>query len=924
MEQVAKVKQAFETLCTSVETLANGKSIIKNRKPVTAAKNKFQTALQALVSKNKKKAPAKKQSAQEWLRENNFTYVNEALDGNCFFHTVARFVYGRPDWHWIVRQEICDYNDALRKRDELHAFNEEDKNMRNNAVYADHVEVAAAQNLYHIRIEVYQQQGKNPAPTLRIGVTIPEALPTLYVYRIDNRRVQHYDSLRKNTPEGLRDRLTALRAGNMRAEFRRAVSDAIGPIRLPPALKALTQKAVKAFVAKLEKDALSVQKKSSRKLRPYHEKFVKQFNDILREQSGNNYVVVTLKSGVTKNDFRTLASGVFVNDQIINSFGELVSEHVNEKSVPSILILTTYFAAYDGPDKIQRQKRAFNSFHRQYRDYSIFSIEKIFVPVNINNAHWILLECRMQDQMILCWDSYKPKEKEHKENYFGLLLDVFEIMWKEYLFSAPFPRKQWKFSLAPALSQTGVTCGVFTCIHILYRALDKPIDFTVPEINEYFRPFVAACILAKTLLPFEAKPAAASTPPPAGKKAATKKPAAAVEEARKEVEVAQEEASAGKKAATKKPAAAAAQVEEARKEVEEAQEEARATEAASAAAQVESAAAAATAAAAAATAAAAQVESAAAAAAAATQVKSVAAAAAAAKQEAALEKTAPKTTKSLKTAKSATPKVVARPLAAAQAKQQAYVFDFDMTLTNKHSGGTPDVNDNTLMTQETIGLVKSLFDDLVRQNIRVFVVTRGVAVDVRKYLAQRNVRVRVLGSANETQINEPFQGLPKEKKMALNSMKKHKLRAANEPELLWAHRKYEILNFILNHVQTDTDQVFFFDDTHLNIETAKIFGFKHSFHVTPGAVAQTVQFARQINDEHNVTVLSSGSDNSSSSSGSDGDSDSDSDSNSNSNSDSDSDRNSDSDSNSDSNSDSDSDSDSNSNDGNSLVELTLI
>lgn len=85
-------------------------------------------------------------------------------------------------------------------------------------------------------------------------------------------------------------------------------------------------------------------------------------------------------------DLRTLRGSCWLNDEVVNSYGYLLS--LVDKSV---LVHNSYFFTLLGQrtpqGEINLQK--IDRIHKRKKVESIFAAEKVLIPVNINNAHWV-------------------------------------------------------------------------------------------------------------------------------------------------------------------------------------------------------------------------------------------------------------------------------------------------------------------------------------------------------------------------------------------------------------------------------------------------------------------------------------------------------------------------------------------------------
>lgn len=134
-----------------------------------------------------------------------------------------------------------------------------------------------------------------------------------------------------------------------------------------------------------------------------------------------------------------------------------------------------------------------------------------------------------------------------------------------------------------------------------------------------------------------------------------------------------------------------------------------------------------------------------------------------------------------------------------------FIFDFDHTLTNIHSGGYSFLDTNYILRTE-LHKVKALFRRLQSMNIWIYINTRGVVplsyendyeFGVAPYCKSRHLDKyiqKIFGAATEEDIDSRFVS-----------------------SKTWARRKREIVDMIIAETGVDPHDVYFFDDDENNI-----------------------------------------------------------------------------------------------------------
>jgi len=200
-----------------------------------------------------------------------------------------------------------------------------------------------------------------------------------------------------------------------------------------------------------------------------------------------------------------------------------------------------------------------------------------------------------------------------------------------------------------------------------------------------------------------------------------------------------------------------------------------------------------------------------------------------------------------------------------------FVFDFDQTLTMEHSGGEPDPSDDYIVRMD---LLVAMLERLYDMGISVYINTRGIAttdkVSVRTYLKDRLNALKkqqekvgqqqttfkklikdVYGADSEDSIGNPFD--TKQARQSVRTQQQYIQKIENvfiktdaevikvlgelkdESSRVWAHQKLLYLDKIAKRAHVPKENVYFFDDTVINVCYAKAHGYIHSYRIFDGS-----------------------------------------------------------------------------------------
>ncbi|CEH18027.1 OTU (ovarian tumor)-like cysteine protease [Ceraceosorus bombacis] len=95
------------------------------------------------------------------LRNMRLYAVNTMGDGNCLFRALSDQFYGFPDYHAVIREEVCDYLAAKPEKfagflDVEKTFEDYVRGMRTNGTYGGHLELSAFSQLFQKEIKIMQ------------------------------------------------------------------------------------------------------------------------------------------------------------------------------------------------------------------------------------------------------------------------------------------------------------------------------------------------------------------------------------------------------------------------------------------------------------------------------------------------------------------------------------------------------------------------------------------------------------------------------------------------------------------------------------------------------------------------------------------------------------------------------------------------
>jgi hypothetical protein len=154
-----------------------------------------------------------------------------------------------------------------------------------------------------------------------------------------------------------------------------------------------------------------------------------------------------------------------------------------------------------------------------------------------------------------------------------------------------------------------------------------------------------------------------------------------------------------------------------------------------------------------------------------------------------------------------------------------FVFDFDLTLTCKSSDGINVNSDYIMLFESEKKLLRliNFFNQIISSNNSIYINTRAHVSDINiilKKVGMDKMIKKIFGSKNIENINFPFTNL---------ELENYNLENINNIDILWAVKKVLFLNEIKEIEEVNDDNILFFDDSVMNINTSKLNGYVNSF-----------------------------------------------------------------------------------------------
>lgn len=192
---------------------------------------------------------------------------------------------------------------------------------------------------------------------------------------------------------------------------------------------------------------------------------------------------------ITRKDLMTLKGRDWLNDEVINSYMNLICERAkNDNSLPKVYAFNTFFYP-------TLSSKGYASVKRWTRKVDIFAHEIILVPVHLG-AHWCLAVIDFTNKLLEYYDSMGGSNDR-------CLDELSEYICEESLDKRKeeFDFSEWHFINRDDIPQqmNGSDCGMFTCKFAEFASRRAQISFTHQHMP-YFRKRMVYEICRQKLL----------------------------------------------------------------------------------------------------------------------------------------------------------------------------------------------------------------------------------------------------------------------------------------------------------------------------------------------------------------------------------------------------------------------------------------
>ena len=189
--------------------------------------------------------------------------------------------------------------------------------------------------------------------------------------------------------------------------------------------------------------------------------------------------------GLREDEVESLLPGEWYFDEVIKLYMNLL-QNSRRKTPKSVFLQTVFYNDLMRP--MPGRRRSFSERHRTEAAHWTKDIDTthpdatIFIPVNVNRNHWILLVVDNREKKVFSLDSLRSQRLAQRTNI---------MKWVEHEHIAKnvnFDKKKWSSEAVEVPSQdNGYDCGPFVCLFAAFLSHGQELNFTqadLPKLRE--------------------------------------------------------------------------------------------------------------------------------------------------------------------------------------------------------------------------------------------------------------------------------------------------------------------------------------------------------------------------------------------------------------------------------------------------------
>jgi len=217
--------------------------------------------------------------------------------------------------------------------------------------------------------------------------------------------------------------------------------------------------------------------------KPVDESELQTIRDILRNRNGQTIVIDKFNIDITISKITCLRPNTWLNDEIVNFYMCMLQERDQKLCAASngARLPSHYFNSFFIAKLLENGQYTYNNVKRWSKKFDVFSMDRIFMPINLNNTHWVMSVVYIQRKEIHYYDSMSGSGQRHLQAILRWLGDESKEKKKVQLDTTG-----WKLidrEQDVPQQENGYDCGVFSIICADFKSDDLPLRYEQSEMS---------------------------------------------------------------------------------------------------------------------------------------------------------------------------------------------------------------------------------------------------------------------------------------------------------------------------------------------------------------------------------------------------------------------------------------------------------
>jgi len=218
-----------------------------------------------------------------------------------------------------------------------------------------------------------------------------------------------------------------------------------------------------------------------------------------KSPSDRSVVIDKFNVSFTVADLLTLRPNTWLNDEVVNFYMELLrarDERLFEES-NGTRRKSHYFNSFFMSKLLEGGVYCYGNVKRWSRKFDIFSMDRVFIPINLNNTHWVLAVVDITQKEIHYYDSMSGGGTKYLDAILKWLADEAKEKKKMMLNTSEWSLFEREEHVPQQMN--GYDCGVFSIVLADFLSDRLPLRYSQDDMAE-FRNKIAAAIRRGSLL----------------------------------------------------------------------------------------------------------------------------------------------------------------------------------------------------------------------------------------------------------------------------------------------------------------------------------------------------------------------------------------------------------------------------------------